>query len=66
MSEEPPNAPPYHVYNCTTSREYDHVVNFLKEFKGIFLADVYQAYEKIESCRDDVVAAGHMGKRQIV
>jgi transposase len=49
-----PNAPPYHVYDFTTGREWRYVIDFLKEFKGIVHADAYQAYEKIDSDRDDV------------
>jgi len=49
-----PNAPPYHVYEFTENWSHDHPIKFLKEFEGVFHADAYEAYEKIDKKRDDV------------
>ena len=49
-----PNAPPYHVYDFTEDWRHDHPIKFLKEFKGVFHADAYEAYGKIDKDRGDV------------
>jgi transposase len=52
-----PNAPPYHVYDFTEDWRHTHPIEFLKDFQGTFHADAYDAYEKIDKARDDVVWA---------
>ena len=49
-----PNAPPYHIYDFTEDWSHDHPINFLKQFKGIFHADAYEGYGKIDRDREDV------------
>jgi len=49
-----PNAPPYHVYDFTKDWRHEHPIEFLKEFEGVFHADAYEAYEKIDKNRNDV------------
>ncbi len=43
-----PNAPPYHIYQFSSDRCEIHSMTFFKGFKGIFHADAYSAYEKID------------------
>lgn len=52
-----PNAPPYHVYQFTEDWSHDHPKKFLKDFKGTFHADAYEAYEELDSDREDVTWA---------
>ena len=49
-----PNAPPYHIYDFTEDWCHSHPIEFLKDFQGVFHADAYEAYEKIDKDRDDV------------
>jgi len=43
-----PNAPPYTIYQFTTTRKHKHPIQFLKNYNGIFHADAYQAYVKMD------------------
>ena len=52
-----PNAPPYHIYDFTENWKHDHPIQFLKNFKGTFHADAYEAYGKIDKSRSDIVWA---------
>ncbi len=47
-----PNAPPYHIYQFSSDRCEIHSMSFFKGFKGIFHADAYSAYEKIDESDD--------------
>ncbi len=47
-----PNAPPYHIYQFSSDRCEIHSMTFFKGFKGIFHADAYSAYEKIDGSDD--------------
>lgn len=49
-----PNAPPYHIYDFTEDWRHAHPIDFLKDFQGVFHADAYEAYEKIDKARDDI------------
>lgn len=43
-----PNAPPYHIYEFTMDRREEHPITFLQNFKGVFHADAYSAYGKLD------------------
>ena len=49
-----PNAPPYHIYDFTGDWSHRHPMNFLKDYKGYFHSDAYEAYEKMDTQRTDV------------
>lgn len=49
-----PNAPPFHVYDFTGDWSHRHPMEFLKDFKGHFHSDAYEAYGKIDASRADV------------
>jgi len=53
-----PNAPPYHIYDFTEDWKHSHPTDFMKYFKGVFHADAYEAYCKIDQERDDLSWAG--------
>lgn len=63
-----PNAPPYHVYKFTEDWKHGHPIKFLKDFTGIFHADAYEAYEKLDADREDVTwaACWSHGRRKFV
>ena len=48
-----PNAPPYHIYQFTLNRQQKHPIDFLEDFKGVFHADAYGAYKKLDD-RDGI------------
>lgn len=52
-----PNAPPYHIYKFSEDWSHKHPINFLEDFSGIFHSDAYEAYEKLDAAREDVVWA---------
>lgn len=43
-----PGAPPYHLYEFSSSRSEIWPLSYLKGFKGIMHADAYSAYEKLD------------------
>ena len=43
-----PNAPPYKVYAFSENHNYEHPLNFLKDFTGVIHADAFGAYVKID------------------
>ncbi len=50
------NAPPYHIYRFTMDRGHRHPIEHLKDFKGIFHADAFQAYEKLHAASDNDIS----------
>ena len=49
-----PNAPPYHIYDFTEDWSHRHPTEFLKDYKGYFHSDAYEAYVKMDASRADV------------
>jgi len=43
-----PNAPPYHIYRFSESRSHTVPKGHLKNYKGVFHADAFGAYETID------------------
>lgn len=43
--------PPLRVYRFISSRSHDNVMELLKDYKGVFHSDKYQAYEKL--CKEE-------------
>jgi len=49
-----PNAPPYHIYEFTGDWRHCHPAEFLKNFKGVFHADAFEGYAKLDAAREDI------------
>jgi len=49
-----PNAPPYHIYEFTENRRYQHPLKFFKNYEGIFHSDAWGGYDKLAK-KDGIV-----------
>ena len=48
-------SPPYHLYEFTKNRNYEHPIRRLEDYKGFFHADAFGAYETLDMKYDTLI-----------